>query len=276
MINKIKKTFYINTLLMTTIFLFLACSSTSDEDSKNIVTSQNNLIRSSGETLQTEKEYGNIFWIKGTGSVKQKQEIVEANIAIENRDKEIINATKVVNENIAKIIEIAENIGIEKDQIVTSEYTITPVTRWVEKKDEYGEYGESQIVAYKVYNSIIVTSEENEKITSFIDKANLETGNSFRVNNIRFKTKVNDENKVLAREKAVDDAISKAQFYERELGIELGKIISFEEFQPGTPLNKSAYDMPMMSMARESMQSTELFAGESEIISEVYIGFEIK
>jgi len=87
---------------------------------------------------------------------------------------------------------------------------------------------------------------------------------------------VNDENKVLAREKAVDDAISKAQFYERELGIELGKIISFEEFQPGTPLNKSAYDMPMMSMARESMQSTELFAGESEIISEVYIGFEIK
>jgi len=120
MINKIKKTFYINTLLMTTIFLFLACSSTSDEDSKNIVTSQNNLIRSSGETLQTEKEYGNIFWIKGTGSVKQKQEIVEANIAIENRDKEIINATKVVNENIAKIIEIAENIGIEKDQIVTS------------------------------------------------------------------------------------------------------------------------------------------------------------
>ena len=34
-------------------------------------------------------------------------------------------------------------------------------------------------------------------------------------------------------------------------------------------------DMPMMRMA-EAMPSTELFAGESEIISEVYLGFEIK
>ncbi|GIS29667.1 MAG: hypothetical protein Ct9H90mP2_00500 [Dehalococcoidia bacterium] len=34
--------------------------------------------------------------------------------------------------------------------------------------------------------------------------------------------------------------------------------------------------MPMMRMAEASMPSTELFAGESEIISEVFLGFEIK
>jgi len=276
MINQLKKYSLLGTLAISSILIFFGCSDT-EKDTQSIIRTENNLEKSSSQGLLKENDYGNIFWIKGTGSIKQKQEIIEVNIAIESRDKQIINATNIVNKNISKIIKIAEDIGIEKDQIVTSEFSITPVTRWVEKKDEFGEYGESQIIAYKVYNSVIVTSEDKDNITTFIDRANLETGNSFRVNNIRFKAKVNDENKVLAREKAVEDALEKADFYEKELGIKLGKIISFEEFQPGLPANKSSYDMPMMRMsAAEAMPSTELFAGESEIVSEIYIGFEIE
>ena len=276
MINQLKKYSLLGTLAISSILIFFGCSDT-EKDTQSIIRTQNNLEKSISQGLLKENDYGNIFWINGTGSIKQKQEIIEVNIAIESRDKQIINATNVVNKNISKIIQIAEEIGIEKDQIVTSEFSITPVTRWVEKKDEFGEYGESQIIAYKVYNSVIVTSEDKDNITTFIDRANLETGNSFRVNNIRFKAKFNDENKVLAREKAVEDALEKADFYEKELGIKLGKIISFEEFQPGLPANKSSYDMPMMRMsAAEAMPSTELFAGESEIVSEIYIGFEIE
>ena len=276
MINQLKKYSLLGTLAISSILIFFGCSDT-EKDTQSIIRTEDNLEKSSSQGLLKENDYGNIFWIKGTGSIKQKQEIIEVNIAIENRDKQIINATNIVNKNISKIIQIAEDIGIEKDQIVTSEFSITPVTRWVEKKDEFGEYGESQIIAYKVYNSVIVTSEDKDNITTFIDRANLETGNSFRVNNIRFKAKVNDKNKVLAREKAVEDALEKADFYEKELGIKLGKIISFEEFQPGLPANKSSYDMPMMRMsAAEAMPSTELFAGESEIVSEIYIGFEIE
>tara|TARA_B100001142_G_scaffold288167_1_gene304173 strand:+ start:707 stop:1537 length:831 start_codon:yes stop_codon:yes gene_type:complete len=276
MINQLKKYSLLGTLAISSILIFFGCSDT-EKDTQSIIRTENNLEKSSSQGLLKENDYGNIFWIKGTGSIKQKQEIIEVNIAIESRDKQIINATNIVNKNISKIIQIAEDIGIEKDQIVTSEFSITPVTRWVEKKDEFGEYGESQIIAYKVYNSVIVNSEDKDNITTFIDRSNLETGNSFRVNNIRFKAKVNDENKVLAREKAVEDALEKADFYEKELGIKLGKIISFEEFQPGLPANKSSYDMPMMRMsAAEAMPSTELFAGESEIVSEIYIGFEIE
>ena len=276
MINQLKKYSLLGTLAISSILIFFGCSDT-EKDTQSIIRTQNNLEKSISQGLLKENDYGNIFWINGTGSIKQKQEIIEVNIAIESRDKQIINATNVVNKNISKIVQIAEEIGIEKDQIVTSEFSITPVTRWVEKKDEFGEYGESQIIAYKVYNSVIVTSEDKDNITTFIDRANLETGNSFRVNNIRFKAKFNDENKVLAREKAVEDALEKADFYEKELGIKLGKIISFEEFQPGLPSNKSSYDMPMMRMsAAEAMPSTELFAGESEIVSEIYIGFEIE
>lgn len=275
MIKKIKKSIQINFLIVTAILFVLSCSDTSPNESAKIISNSNNEIVSSMDMLGYQKDNSNIFWIKGSGSIKQKQEIVEVNIAIENRDKEIKNATNVVNENINKILEIAKEIGIKNDQITTAEYSITPVTRWVEKKDEYGDYGESQIIAYKVYNSFVITSDEKEKITDFIDQSNLETGNSFRVNNIRFKANISENNKVLAREKAIENALDKAKFYSEKLDINLGKIISFEEYLPGNPINKSMNDMPMMRMA-EAMPSTELFAGESEIISEVYLGFEIK
>ena len=266
----------IYTAIIFSIFLFVGCEANNNENNNEMETQSNNILNNSAELRQSNIDRTNIFWIRGRGSVKQKQEILEINLAIESRDKEIIKATNVVNENIEKILEIAKSLGIDEDQIVTKEYSISPVTRWVEKKDEYGEYGESQIIAYRVYNSVVITSEDKDSLTNFIDKANAETGNSFRVNNINFRAKASEENKILSREKAVKDALDKAKFYEDKLNIELGNIISFDEFYPGNLNNNAPNAMPMMRMAEASMPSTELFAGESEIISEVFLGFEIK
>ena len=266
----------IYTAIIFSIFLFVGCEANNNENNNEMETQSNNILNNSAELRQSNIDRTNIFWIRGRGSVKQKQEILEINLAIESRDKEIIKATNVVNENIEKILEIAKSLGIDEDQIVTKEYSISPVTRWVEKKDEYGEYGESQIIAYRVYNSVVITSEDKDSLTNFIDKANAETGNSFRVNNINFRAKASEENKILSREKAVEDALDKSKFYEDKLNIELGNIISFDEFYPGDLNNNAPNAMPMMRMAEASMPSTELFAGESEIISEVFLGFEIK
>ena len=74
----------------------------------------------------------------------------------------------------------------------------------------------------------------------------------------------------------MEDALDKAKFYEDKLNIQLGNIISFDEFYPGDMNNNAPNAMPMMRIAESSMPPTELFGGESEIISEVFIGFEIK
>jgi len=217
----------------------------------------------------------NIFWIKGSGVVKQPQEKIEINIAIEHRDKDIINASNIVNTNIEKIINIAKNLDISEDDIETQEFSISPVERWIQKEDEYGEYGESEIIAYRVYNSILITSEDMSIVTKFIDLSTIEAGNSIRINKIAFKTKEIEDNKILSREKAVNDALGKANFYKEKLNIKLGDIIYFEEFSPYS--SQSDKNMPMMmSRSAEAMPSTSLYAGESEILSEIYLGFEIK
>jgi len=228
------------------------------------------LVNSNESTLDQ-----NIFWIKGSGVVKQPQEKIEINIAIEHRDKDVTNASNIVNTNIEKIINIAKNLGISEDDIETQEFSISPVERWIQKEDEYGEYGESQIIAYRVYNSILITSEDMSIVTKFIDLSTIEAGNSIRINKIAFKAKEIKDNKILSREKAVNDALEKANFYKEKLNIKLGDIIYFEEFSPYS--SQSDNNMPMMmSRMEEVMPSTSLYAGESEILSEIYLGFEIK
>ena len=77
----------------------------------------------------------NIFWIKGSGIVPQPQGMIEINIAIEQRDKDIINASNIVNTNVEKIINIAKSLGISEDDIETKEFSISPVERWIQKED---------------------------------------------------------------------------------------------------------------------------------------------
>jgi uncharacterized protein YggE len=276
--KKIKK----EILKISGIVLLFAITITGCNDNLN---SESSLPKAIGtesinsETIRTTSRNStldqNIFWIKGSGIVKQPQEKIEINIAIEHRDKDIINASNIVNTNIEKIINIAKNLDISEDDIETQEFSISPVERWIQKEDEYGEYGESEIIAYRVYNSILITSEDMSIVTKFIDLSTIEAGNSIRINKIAFKTKEIEDNKILSREKAVNDALGKANFYKEKLNIKLGDIIYFEEFSPYS--SQSDKNMPMMmSRSAEAMPSTSLYAGESEILSEIYLGFEIK
>ena len=263
-------------IIIASFLIFLSC------DSNNQTLSSDNVkhldIESISETRSslgnTYDEESNVFWIMGKGIVEQKQEIIEINISIEQRDKDVINASKVVNENINKVVEIAKSLGIKEDDIVTKEFSISPVERWIQKKDEYGEWGESEIIAYEVNNSILLSSEKIDVITEFINQSTIQTGNTLRINNINFSAKDQKENKIESREKAIEDALYKASFYEKRLEIKLGDIIHFQELS-GPSVSQNDKSMPMMRMAAEAMPSASIYAGDSEIISEIYLGFKI-
>ena len=274
MMNKLKEKKIL--IIIASFLIFLSC------DSNNQTLSSDNVKRLDIESISetrsslgnTYDEESNVFWIMGKGIVEQKQEIIEINISIEQRDKDVINASKVVNENINKVVEIAKSLGIKEDDIVTKEFSISPVERWIQKKDEYGEWGESEIIAYEVNNSILLSSEKIDIITEFINQSTIQTGNTLRINNINFSAKDQKENKIESREKAIEDALYKASFYEKRLEIKLGDIIHFQELS-GPSVSQNDKSMPMMRMAAEAMPSASIYAGDSEIITEIYLGFKI-
>jgi len=168
MMNKLKEKKIL--IIIASFLVFFSCDSnnqtqTSDDLRRLDIDSISETRSSLGNSLDEES---NVFWIMGKGIVEQKQELIEINISIEQRDKDVINASKIVNENINKVVEIAKSLGIKEDDIVTKEFSISPVERWIQKKDEYGEWGESEIIAYEVNNSILLSSEKIDIITEFI------------------------------------------------------------------------------------------------------------
>ena len=92
-----------------------------------------------------------------------------------------------------KIIEIADSLGVEQNNIITDKFSIRPVERWIEKKDEYGgTYNSPEIIAYEVSNQIRITIEGEDKetiIPDLIDKSAIETQDFFRSFNVEFMVK---------------------------------------------------------------------------------------
>lgn len=261
-------------LYIVSLLIIFSCESINNEETKTSLNNEDiNLLSKSNLLNENTNIESNIFWISGKGTVKQEQEIIEINISIEHRDKDIINASKIVNENINKVVDIAKSLGISEKDIFTKKFNISPVERWIKKKDDYGEWSESEIIAYEVSNSISLTSNEITIITELINQSTIQTGNTIRISDINFLPKDKEENKIEARERAIEDAQYKASFYEKRLGINLGNIIYFEELSDSSlSQNKN---IPLMRMSTESMPSASIYSGQSDIISELYLGFEI-
>ena len=114
-------------LYIVCLLIIFSCESNNNEETKTSVNNEDiNLLSKSNLLNENTNIESNIFWISGKGTVKQDQEIIEINISIEHRDKDIINASKIVNENINKVVDIAKSLGIGEKDIFTKKFNVSP------------------------------------------------------------------------------------------------------------------------------------------------------
>ena len=121
------------------ILLFSCTSETNDNKADSDTTTHLTYEVLSERNLSSSNiSKSNIFTISGTGSVKQSADFAIVHFGVESREKNIKSALENVNLNVIKIIEIADSLGVEQNNIITDKFSIRPVERWIEKKDEYG------------------------------------------------------------------------------------------------------------------------------------------
>ena len=206
-----KKKYLIITIIAT--LLFSCTSETNDNKSNPEIRNQLTYEVLSERNLSSNNiSKSNVFTISGIGSVKQKADFAIVHLGVESRETNIKSALENVNLNVRKIIEIADNLGVEQNNIITDKFSIRPVERWIEKKDEYGgTYNSPEIIAYEVSNQIRITIEGEDKetiIPDLIDKSAIETQDFFRLFNVEFMVKDLEDSLNLARNKAVEDALN--------------------------------------------------------------------
>lgn len=161
--------------------------------------------------------------VVGEGKVEVVPDIVTVTAGISvNAVDTAEKAQKALDEVNNKIIEKMKGLGIEKKDIKTSNYSITPNYQYTPTGNKVDGYNGNATVAIKVRKIPLASKVITEATAA---GANNIQGTSFETENP-------EKYRELAREKAIENAKQQALKLAKELGISLGRIVNIAESSP--------------------------------------------
>lgn len=234
-------------------------------------------INSIKENKYIGDQYGmNTIFVSGEGEVTAVSDIATLYINLNKEATTAKEAQSLLNGSIDKVVEYLKLQNIN-DKDIKSEYGGISPKYTYETKPCYMypcPSREEKIVGYTATQSITVKVRE-------VDNANIiKTGLAeVGVTDISGPTfSIDDEEgfKMEARSLAIEDAREKAEILAKDLGVRLGKVVSFSE--GGDYRMYSSAKMVEMSYdaAPAGAQAPTLPKGENKITSNVTITYEIK
>ncbi len=203
--------------------------------------------------------------INGLGKVNGKNDIAVTTIGFTTVDKDVAKAqtdnTKVMNQIIAEL----KKMGIEEKDL-QSDYSIYP------EYDYSSERGQV-FKGYRVTNNVTVKIRDLTKISTVLSMPGKYGAN--QVNGLSFTIDEVESLKTAAREKALANAKTKAQTLARTLGVELGEIVSYSDYD--APTDYMPYGGMMMNQAKmtDGASMPEVATGSKDVSMSVSITYKI-
>ncbi len=168
--------------------------------------------------------------------------------------------TEAMNNAIQKLAEL----GIEKKDIQTSNYSVSP-------RYTYPPEGERQLTGYEVSNTVTVKIRDLAKANQVLALAG-ELGLN-NVGGLSFTIDDRDVYMAEARDEALRKVYEKANHLAKKLGVSITEIVSYNEYEGGNgpyPL----YGMGDMMMKTEAAPQIE--PGTNDVVMNVSVTFEIE
>ncbi len=224
----------------------------------------------------------NTVTFSGMGKVTAKPNVAVTDFAIvtigtTSKDAQDKNAakSKAVEDFLAKQ-------GIDEKYIKTSGYNIypnysypRPISQPCSSGELCPEYYDSnpKISGYTVNLNYTVKIRDFDKVSAIVD--GLVKAGVNQVNNLAFQIEDPESLKADARTKAIADAKTKASELKSQIGVNLGKIVNFQEDIPGYP-GPIMYAKGMAEGGGGGGGGPSLPTGENEVIVTVSITYQIK
>ena len=231
----------------------------------------------------------NTISVTGTAKVSSTPDIATFSFTVKETAKDAQTAQKVINEKVSKILKGLKNMGVDEKDIKTESYAIYPKYEWVKIESRKKIAPDGTIyypgdnhntkrvqVGFDVSQNVRVKLRDLKKVS---DALTLFAENAVEnLNGPQFDIDNPDALKEEARRKAIQKAKEQAKRLASDLGVRLGKIVSFSDntggYQPLYRMN--SMKMLSSSMADGGTFSPELPAGEQDIHSRVTIIYKIK
>lgn len=179
--------------------------------------------------------------------------------------KTVAEAQNAINTVNNTILSEMKNLGIKKEDIKTSNYSINP--------DYNYESGKNQIKGYNGNATTSIKVTKLDLVSRVIEKATSAGAN--QVQGARFTVDNPDTYREKVRDMAIDNAKEQATRLSKNLGIHLGRITNIVESSPNTPIYSFMEKASPVGMGGGDMRAT-IEPGTQTLTSTVTLYFEKK
>jgi len=204
--------------------------------------------------------------VNGYGKVTGQNDIAMTTIGYSNTDKDVAKAQETNKKVMDQIMSELKNMGVaEKD--MQSNYSIYPDYNYNPQKGQ-------ELIGYRVSNQITVKIRDLSKIPNILGLAG--KYGATEVGGLTFTIDDPENLKAQAREKAMADAKSKAQRLSASLGVTLGDVVSYSEYE-GADYSAPMYNKYMGAEGGgiSSAAPAVVAAGSNDVIMNNSIVFDI-
>ncbi len=216
----------------------------------------------------------NVITVDGIGKATAVPNIATLSFTTMGEGKTASQAQDEATKKNNVALALIKEKGVEDADVKTTSYSLSP-------KYSYSQpcyngpcvYDEQRIVGYVVNQTTEVRVRDLGMVGDLL--ALLGDAGVSQLYGPNFTVEDEDAVRAEARKEAIDEARAKAKVLARDLGVRLVRVVSFSESGGGYPGPFYRSDMALGG-ALESKVSPNIVPGENEIVSQVYITYEIR
>ncbi|MBI4333876.1 MAG: SIMPL domain-containing protein [Chloroflexi bacterium] len=255
MTNKLKRTVLLTTLVLLAGLLGWGCTRVEPVPGQATYPG----VRDQGQTG---------IWVSGQGEVFVVPDIVQLSLGVSAQTRTVAEAQRQAREAMDKVMTVLRSQGVAEKDIQTQSFRIEQVTRFDPRTNT------SEITGYRVSNILSVKIRKIADAGKIIDATAEAGGNLTRINSIGFAVDDPKPHIVQARDKAMEDAIAKADQLARGAKVKLGRAVFISEggASPPPPVPFA----PALRAEAGAAPPTEILPGELKISLSVQVHFAIE
>ncbi len=209
------------------------------------------------------------IWVTGEGKVSVVPDTAILSLGVEAQSATVAEAQEQAASAMTAIVAQLDSYGIAEKDIKTTHFSISPVRRWAEDREE------EILIGYRVTNTVTAKIREIDNTGAIIDAAARAGGDYTRINSISFTVDDPAPYREEAREKAMADAEAKAMQLADLGGVKLGKPTYISESGGFTPVVREFYPEAPMPVPAPAAP-TPISAGETEVSLSVQVVYSIQ
>ncbi len=210
--------------------------------------------------------------VTSEGKVKAIPDLATVSLGVVTQGANPANVQAENSEKIKKIVEFVKSVGVNKDDISTSQFNIYPQYDYTN--------GKNLITGYQLNQSIVIKIKQVDKSTEALNKVlrgSLEQGAN-QIDGVTLGFEDPDAMKMQAQKLAIEKAKAKAQDLAKVSGLKIGKVVNIAENYT------SNFPMPYMDYGKGGgggssgleAGSPNIQPGQQDLVETVTVTFEVK